>query len=141
MRTVFLPLGLSMRWDGPMGNTFEAHRVIQYFQEKEGPEVAERIVYGLQKQYFGEARHPASADTLIKSCVEAGIDPGEVTDVVEDKSKGERAVREKLRTVAMDVDTVPTVRFGGRKRDITLTGAKDVRDYIDALETIIKEST
>lgn len=115
--------------------------MIQYFQEKDGPEVAGRIIQGLQRRYFTEAQHPAGADTLVDSCVEAGVDRGEAEDVVGDKSRGERAAREKLRSVAMDVDAVPSVRFEGRKRDITLTGARDVSDYVEALQTIIKEST
>lgn len=124
-----------------MGNTFEAHRVVQYFQEKDGTGVAGVIVAGLQRRYFTEGRHPTGEDTLVESCVEAGVEKAEAEDVVRDKSKGERAAREKLRSVAMDVDAVPSVKFEGRKRDITLTGAKDISDYVQTLETIIKEST
>jgi predicted DsbA family dithiol-disulfide isomerase len=38
------------------------------------------------------------------------------------------------------VDAVPHIVFEGRKRDITLTGAKEVDEYVKALELIFKES-
>jgi len=39
------------------------------------------------------------------------------------------------------VDSVPTIMFEGRKRDITIQGANEVEDYVKALEQIVKEST
>ena len=53
---------------------------------------------------------------------------------------GLRSANEKLRTVAMDADAVPIVYVEGKKRDITMNGAKEVADYVKALETIAKES-
>lgn len=50
--------------------------------------------------------------------------------MVGDESRGERHTRDKLRTVGMDVDAVPVVIVEGKRRDVTLTGAKEVADYI-----------
>jgi predicted DsbA family dithiol-disulfide isomerase len=41
----------------------------------------------------------------------------------------------------MDIDAVPTVVIEGRRRDLTLTGLKEVSEYIKAMETISKESS
>lgn len=141
MASLFEPFGLSLRFDGTIGNTFQAHRVIQYFQEKEGSEVAGKIIDGVYQRYFTNAMHPAAEATLLESCIEAGVDQEEAKRVIGDESTGERAARDRLRTVAMDVDAVPVVMVEGKRRDVTLTGAKEVADYVKALETVIKESS
>lgn len=38
------------------------------------------------------------------------------------------------------VDSVPYIVFEGKKRDLTLIGAKEVEDYEKALAAIVKES-
>ncbi|KAI9172498.1 hypothetical protein HJFPF1_02000 [Paramyrothecium foliicola] len=133
--------GSALRFDGPIGNTFQAHRVIQRVQADKGPEAANRLVDALYRRYFTEARHPAADDTLLEACVEAGVDEAEARDLVHDKTRGERELRDHLRMVARDLDAVPVVSVEGRRRDITLTGAKEVEAYVKALETVIKEST
>jgi predicted DsbA family dithiol-disulfide isomerase len=133
--------GHTLRFDGPIGNTFQAHRIIQYVQAEKGPEIANRLVDALYRRYFAEARHPAADDTLLEACVEAGLDETEALALIQDKTRGERQVRYGMREVARDLDAVPVVSVEGKRRDITLTGAKDVSAYVKALETVIKEST
>ncbi len=58
----------------------------------------------------------------------------------EQREDGLAEVKMRAREVARDVDAVPTVVIEGRRRDLTLTGAKEVADYVKALQTIIKES-
>lgn len=135
------PLGFQFNFGGDMGNTLNAHRVVQHFQEEKGGAVANKIIDGLYRRYFCEARHPSANDTLIEACVEAGIDEKEAKEVVEDKNEGLRDVQNKLRVISRDVDAVPVIMFEGKRRDITLTGAKEIADYVKALETIAKESS
>ncbi|KEY70316.1 hypothetical protein S7711_07012 [Stachybotrys chartarum IBT 7711] len=134
-------VGATLRFDGPIGNTLHAHRVIQHFQSAEGPETANRLVDALYRLYLCEARHPAADDTLMEACVEASVNEVDAREVVRNKALGEKEVRTQLRNVASDVDAVPVVRVEGRRRDITLTGAKEVEAYVKALETVIKESS
>lgn len=94
----------------------------------------------LYRRYFEEAKHPSADETLVEACVEAGIGEEEAKKVVGDKEMGLRDVKARLREVAMDVDAVPQVVVEGKRRDITLTGAKEVKDYVKAFETVIKES-
>lgn len=141
MSNVIEPLGVQLNFGGDMGNTLHAHRVVQHFQESEGPEVANKLIDGLYRRYFTEAKHPSADETLIEACVEAGIDEGEAKRVVTNKELGLRSIKDKLRTVAMDVDAVPIVTFEGKRRDLTLTGAKEIADYVKALETVAKESS
>ena len=36
--------GIEYRFDGIVANTLHAHRLVQYYQEENGPEVADRII-------------------------------------------------------------------------------------------------
>ena len=39
------------------------------------------------------------------------------------------------------VDAVPYIIMEGKRRDVTLEGAKEVEEYVKALQQIIKESS
>ena len=141
MSARFAPYGITLSFSGDIGNTLPAHRVIQYFQGSKGEETAGKILDGMYRRYHCEAKHPAGDEALIEACVEAGIPEEEAKDVVGDKDKGLRDVEQEIRSVGMDVDAVPVVVVEGKRRDITLTGAKEVDAYVKALETVIKESS
>ncbi|KHN99400.1 Thioredoxin-like fold protein [Metarhizium album ARSEF 1941] len=140
MTSLLEPHGVKLNFAGEMGNTLHAHRVIQQIQQEKGTDAASRLVQGLYRRYFEEAKHPSRDDTLVEACVEAGVGEAEARELVQDKETGLADVSARLRQVAMDVDAVPVVVVEGKRRDITLTGAKDVKDYVKALETVIKES-
>lgn len=140
MRSLGDTEGISYNFDGLTGNTLQAHRIIQYFQEAKGAYTANKLVDALYRRFFEESRHPAADDTLLEACIEAGIEKAEAEEVISDKEKGLRSAKDRIRTVSMDVEAVPMVSFEGKRRDVTLTGAKEVKSYVKALETIIKES-
>ena len=141
MSGLFAPLGTTPRFDAPMGNTLGAHRVLQAVQDRQGADAADRLLDALYEAYFVRGRHPAADETLVEACVEAGLSREEAERLVGDRQDGERDVKDRLRSVAMDVDAVPVVVVEGRKRDVTLTGAKEVSQYVKALETIVKDSS
>lgn len=77
----------------------------------------------------------------MKALADAGVPESEAKSFVEDKSDGLMDVKLKVREQAGNgVDSVPTIVFEGRKRDLTLVGAKEVEEYEKALATIVKES-
>lgn len=135
------PVGIDFRFDGAMGNTLHAHRVIQYFQQSKGPETVNNLVDALYTRYFEQGLHPSEDEILIASCVEAGIPEEEANKVVLDKELGLDEVQTKLNEVRRDIDGVPVITFVGKKRDITLTGAKEIEEYLKALERTAKESS
>ncbi|PTB69757.1 thioredoxin-like protein [Trichoderma citrinoviride] len=141
MASVAEPLGIALRFDGRKGNTLHAHRVVQYFQDAKGAETASKLLDALYVRYFEKGEHPSTDETLVGACVEAGIPGEEARRVVEDKDLGLAEVKRRLREVSRDVDAVPVVVVEGRKRDITLIGAKEVGDYLKALEKIASESS
>lgn len=134
--------GIDFKFGGTVADTLQAHRVIQYFQEADGPGRADQLVNALYRMYFEEERNPSSVETLVAACVEAGVEEKEARRVVEDESEGLMDVKGLLRESAQNgIDSVPHVVFEGRRRDLTLVGAKDVSEYIKAMQLIAKEST
>lgn len=141
MSTLGEASGIKFSFGGDIADTLQAHRVIQYFQENTGAETANRLIDALYKMYFEEEKNPSSRETLVAACVEAGIDGEKARAVVEDESEGSVEVKAALReSVANAIDSVPHIIFEGKKRDLTLVGAKEVHEYVMAMVTIAKES-
>ena len=96
----------------------------------------------LYSQYFENEKHPSSDETLLQATADAGIPENEAKAFVEDKNDGLMDVKMLIREQAGNgVDSVPTITFEGRKRDITVVGAKEVEDYLKTMEQIVKESS
>lgn len=141
MKAYGVSAGIDFKFGGTVGNTMDAHRVIQHFQEEKGPEVADKIILSLYSQYFQQERHPSTDETLLKATTEAGIPEEEARAFIEDKNDGLLDVKNLVREQAGNgVDSVPTIVFEGKRRDITLVGAKDVEEYEKTLASIVKES-
>lgn len=133
--------GIEYKFGGTVANTLQAHRVVQHFQESKGPEVADKLIDSLYRQYFEEEKHPSSPQTLLTATTEAGIDEKEAKALIEDEDEGLIDVKMTIREQAGNgIDSVPYVVFEGKRRDITLVGCKEVDEYKKALEQIIKES-
>ncbi|MCJ1398556.1 hypothetical protein MMC11_001756 [Xylographa trunciseda] len=136
------PLAIDFRFDGLVANTLQAHRVVQHYQEEQGGEVADRIINSLYEQYFEQAQHPSSPETLLKSTTAAGINEAEATKFIEDEDEGLQDVKLLMREQAGNgVDSVPHIVFEGRRRDFTLEGAKEVAEYLKVLDQVAKESS
>jgi len=74
--------------------------------------------------------------------IEAGIPESEASSVVDDRTEGLQRVKELIREQAGNgVDAVPWILLEGKRRDITLEGAKEVPEFVKALEQIIKEAS
>lgn len=133
--------GIAYKFGGRVGNTLQAHRVIQLVQETKGPAAAEKVVDSLYKQYFEEEQHPSAKETLLRALSEAGLDEKEAKQVVEDEHDGLMDVKMLIREQAGNgVDAVPYVVFEGKRRDFTLEGCKEVEEYVKTLQQVIKES-
>lgn len=133
--------GIAYKFGGRVGNTLQAHRVIQLVQETKKPDAAEKIVDSLYRQYFEEEQHPSSKETLLKACEEAGLGETEAKKIVEDEDEGLMDVKMLIREQAGNgVDAVPYVVFEGKRRDFTLEGCKEVDEYVKVLQQVAKES-
>lgn len=95
----------------------------------------------LYSQYFQHEKHPSTDETLLKATTDAGIPEDEARAFIEDKNDGLIDVKNLIREQAGNgVDSVPTIVFEGKRRDITLVGAKEVEEYEKTLAAIVKES-
>lgn len=134
--------GIDFKFGGTVANTLPAHRLIQHFQGTKGPETSDKLVQSLYRQYFEEEKHPSSQDTLMTASKEAGIDEAEAQRFLNDEDEGLQDVKMLIREQAGNgIDAVPYIVIEGKRRDITLEGAKEVEDFVKALKTIIKESS
>ncbi|RMZ85017.1 hypothetical protein DV738_g308, partial [Chaetothyriales sp. CBS 135597] len=133
--------GINYKFGGTIANTLDAHRVIQHFQEEKGSEVADKIINSLYFQYFENEKHPSSVETLLAATTAAGIPESEARPFIEDGNQGLFEVKSKIQDQAHNgVDSVPYIVIEGKRRDITLVGAKEVEEYEKALAQIAKES-
>lgn len=78
---------------------------------------------------------------MLKATSAAGISEAEAKPFIEDKAEGMTDVKNLVRQQAGNgVDSVPTIMFEGKRRDIELVGAKSVEEYEKTLRQILKES-
>ncbi|KAJ9605410.1 hypothetical protein H2200_010067 [Cladophialophora chaetospira] len=133
--------GIKFKFGGTVSNTMDAHRVIQHFQEEKGPETVDKIINSLYLQFFEHEQNPSSDETLLKATSDAGIPESEAKPFIEDKNDGMLDVKNLVRQQAGNgIDSVPTIMFEGKRRDIELVGAKEVEEYEKTLRQIVKES-
>ena len=133
--------GINFKFGGTVANTLDAHRVIQHYQEEKGSETAASSWEALYSQYFEHEQHPSTDETLLNAAAEAGIPESDMKAFLEDRSEGLQDVKMLIREQAGNgVDSVPYIVFEGKRRDLTLVGAKEVEEYEKALETIVRES-
>lgn len=77
----------------------------------------------------------------MKATTDAGVPEDEAKAFIEDRNDGLIDVKNLIREQAGNgVDSVPTIIFEGKRRDITLVGAKEVEEYEKTLAAIVKES-
>lgn len=135
--------GINYKFGGTVANTLQAHRLIQHYQgtSPHGAEIADKLVLSLYRQYFEEEKHPSSPETLLAAAEAAGIEGEEAREYIGDPEEGLPELKMLIGEEAGNVlDQVPVVRVEGRKRDVTITGANEVEDYVKALMQIVRES-
>jgi predicted DsbA family dithiol-disulfide isomerase len=65
----------------------------------------------------------------------------EAKPFIDDEYEGLQDVKMLIREqTGNGVDSVPHIVIEGKRRDITLTGAREVEEYVKALERVMKES-
>lgn len=95
----------------------------------------------MYSQYFENEKHPSSDETLLKAAADAGIPESEAKAFIEDRNEGLMDTKMAIREQAGNgVDAVPYIVLEGKRRDITIEGAKEVADFEKGLHQIAKES-
>lgn len=66
----------------------------------------------------------------------------EARTFISDENDGMQNVKRLIREQALNgIDSVPYIVFEGKRRDFTLEGAKEVEDYLKALNQVAKEAS
>ncbi|OCL15127.1 thioredoxin-like protein [Glonium stellatum] len=133
--------GICFKFGGSVANTIDAHRVVQWVQETKGEEAAMQVVESLYSQYFENEKHPSSTETLLVATAAASIPKSDAKMFIEDEYEGLQDVKMLIREQAGNgIDSVPYIVIEGNRRDFTLQGAKEVEEYVKALDQVVKES-
>lgn len=104
----FEALGLPFRTDGErrIHNTFDAHRLL-HWAELQGRALP--LKQALFRAYFGEARNPADAATLVELAMEAGLDARAAAEVLASGAYADE-VRERERWyLERGISSVPSI--------------------------------
>lgn len=95
----------------------------------------------LYSQYFENEKYPSSTETPSTATSTAGIPESKAITVIEEEYEGLQGVKGLIREQAGNsVDSVRYILVEGKRRGFTLQGAKEVREYVKALDQVIKES-
>lgn len=134
--------GIKYKFGGTVANTLQAHRCILHWQETKGAGIVGKFVDSLYRQYFEEEKHPSSHETLLTAAKEAGIEEREARVFIEDESEGLMETKMAIREQAGNgIDAVPHLVIEGKKRDATVEGCREVEEYVNALNRVVKESS
>ena len=101
------------------------------------------IAYGhiaLYFQYFENERHPSAPETLLQGAIDAGVDRSKAETFISDEYEGLLETKMLIREQAGNgIDAVPYIILEGKRRDLTLQGAKEVDEYVKEFEKLAKE--
>ncbi|KAL8708664.1 MAG: hypothetical protein Q9220_006489 [cf. Caloplaca sp. 1 TL-2023] len=112
MSTYGREAGINFDFHGTVANSFDAHRLIQHYQDELGPQVADSIVDSLYTQYFTQRAHPSAPETLIKAAVDAGVDRTSAQSFTDDEYEGRQETKMVLREqISNGIDSVSLSDF------------------------------
>jgi predicted DsbA family dithiol-disulfide isomerase len=109
------------------GNTFDAHRIVQLAHHRGRQD---RVKERLLKAYLEEGALMSDHATLVRLAVEAGLDEGEVADVLASDQYGREVRIEEAQARELGISGVPCFVFDGR---LAVSGAQSPEVLLSAL--------
>lgn len=128
IRTLAAAEGLPFKSEGKIGNTRDAHRLLQLAKSK-SLDVQNRTVAELFRSHFEEGGDVTSWDMLIAAAEKAGLDRGEAKKWLEEGTGGEEVDREVQEAYRQEVHGVPNFTIQGKYQ---LEGAQDPETFVRA---------
>lgn len=122
-------VGLDFRWDETVGgNSYDAHRLLHFARSKglESP-VQDRIM----RAWYSEGASIGDHDTLVALATEAGLDEGEVRDVLAGDDFGIDVRSDEALASQIGITAVPTFVLDQK---YGVTGAQPVDIMLKSLE-------
>ena len=121
--------GLDFTADRLMGNTFDAHRLVQLAADRD---LQEPLLSQLYQAYFGAGQPVFAAAELVPLAAEAGLDPAEAAHVLSDGGYGDAVRADEAEARALGITGVP---FFVVDRKYGISGAQPAQTIVSALET------
>ncbi|KAH6962395.1 DSBA-like thioredoxin domain-containing protein [Ilyonectria sp. MPI-CAGE-AT-0026] len=121
--------GLNYTFDGKVGHTRDAHRVVQLAKTK-GSEVENRVVGAIMKSFFEEGGDITSKDMLVEAAVQGGLEREETAGWLNEGKGGDAVDKEVEEAVRKGVQSVPRF-YVDEKYEIH--GAQDVDEFLQQI--------
>ncbi|KAL2019958.1 hypothetical protein VTK56DRAFT_9050 [Thermocarpiscus australiensis] len=119
--------GIKFSLQGKIGNTRDAHRLVQLAKTKSN-ETENRLISVLFKAHFEEDTDITSQDALVSVGEKAGLDRSEVKDWLEQGKGGHEVDREVEEAYRQGIHGVPNFTINGRYQ---VEGAQDAQKFLE----------
>lgn len=125
------PEGICFSMQGRLGNTRDAHRLVQLARSKDqgksSAEYQDALMTGMMRRYFEEGGDITSHALLLDAAAEAGIDRSEAKAWLEEGKGGDIVDKEVQEAYARGIQGVPHFIINGRYE---ISGAQDVEGFL-----------
>jgi len=128
--------GIKFSLQGKIGNTRDAHRLVQLAKTKSS-EAENSVISTLFKSHFEEDADITSHDVLATIGEEAGLDKAEVTEWLSQGRGGQEVDREVEEAYSMGISGVPNFTINDRYQ---IGGAQDVPAFLEVFARAKKAS-
>lgn len=118
--------GICFSFQGKMGNTRDAHRLVQLARTK-GGDVQEKVMAALMRGYFEEGGDITSHDMLLAAGEKAGLDTAEARTWLEEGKGGDLVDEEVEWAYAKGIRGVPHFIINDR---FEIGGAQDIEAFL-----------
>ena len=128
--------GIKFSLQGKIGNTRDAHRLVQLAKTKS--KAAENsLISTLFKSHFEEDADITSQDALATIGEKAGLDKAEVKDWLQQGKGGQEVDREVEEAYSQGIHGVPNFTINGQYQ---VSGAQDVQKFLEVFARAKKSS-
>ncbi|KAK3346810.1 DSBA-like thioredoxin domain-containing protein [Lasiosphaeria hispida] len=120
------PEGINFTWGGKIGNTRNAHRLVQLAKTK-STETEDKVMTELFKSYFEGSGDVTSQGMLVDAGEKAGLNRAEIKTWLDEGKGGEEVDREVEEAYAKGISGVPDFTINDRYQ---VHGAQDVEAFL-----------
>lgn len=128
--------GINFSLKGKIGNTRDAHRLVQLAKTKSS-ESENRLISTMFRSHFEEDCDITSQDALVAIGEKAGLDRSEVKDWLEQGKGGSEVDREVEEAYGKGIHGVPNFSINGQ---YNVEGAQDVQKFLEVFARAKKSS-
>lgn len=144
MRAIAREAGVSLDYAGEgeappatMWNTFEAHRLLAWALDGEGPAKQTELKLALFRAHFSQRRRIGERAVLLDIAEECGFDRAAASAALDDEGLAARVRAEERQALDMNITGVPAMVVEDR---FLIPGAQQPETYVTALRRVAERS-